>query len=162
AAHRHPRVERAIRGSIRDPRARAHRCAVVTGNRRPVGGARADRRMAGIAAHRRRRIDLSARRRPASAAVMIGFGQTPRMRRLFSVLLTVLAIAIAAPLAAQQQPPPTPPPAQPTPPSAPTAPGSETVNADRREYTNEQKNAHYIGHVEIERSDGKIYADDVV
>src|SRR6185436_12187330 len=82
---------------------------------------------------------------------------------------------------AQQPPPPVqpPPPATPTPstpaapapptpavPAPPTpgpaGPGPETVRADRREYTNDLKNAHYIGHVEIERTDGKIYADDVM
>jgi len=97
--------------------------------------------------------------------VIIGFEQIRRMSRFLSILIATLAVA--APLAAQQQPPPSPPqpppsPSSPSSPSSPAAPGPETVNADRREYTNEQKDAHYIGHVEIERTDGKIYADDVV
>src|SRR5882672_3101151 len=68
------------------------------------------------------------------------------MRRLLSTILSAAALAVA-PAPGGAQPPP---------------PGPETVNADRREYTNDRKNAHYIGHVEIERSDGKIYADDVM
>jgi LPS-assembly protein len=82
---------------------------------------------------------------------------------LFQVLLHIVALAIAVPLAAQQPPAPAPAPPPPAagPPASGSAAGPETVNADRREYTNDQKDAHYIGHVEIERTDGKIYADDV-
>ncbi|HEV8346430.1 MAG TPA: LPS assembly protein LptD [Vicinamibacterales bacterium] len=91
--------------------------------------------------------------------------------RILSALLTALAILPAS--AAAQQPPPSPPAPSPAPASsapassapassAPASSAPESVSADRREYTNDQKNAHYIGHVEIERSDGKIYADDVV
>src|SRR6267143_406611 len=66
--------------------------------------------------------------------------------RFLSAIVCAAALVIVPESAAAQPPPP----------------GPETVNADRREYTNDRKNAHYIGHVEIERSDGKIYADDVV
>jgi LPS-assembly protein len=102
------------------------------------------------------------------------------MKRLLPTIVSAAAFAlVVATVSAQTQPPAgqpppatTPPaaPPAPTPPAAPPAPATpgpassepETVRADRREYTNDLKNAHYIGHVEIERSDGKIYADDVV
>jgi|RhiMetdeSRZDD1v2_1073273.scaffolds.fasta_scaffold15611_3 LPS-assembly protein len=71
------------------------------------------------------------------------------MMRLVSTLAAALAIMPVVAIA--QQPPATP---------APNTP--ETVSSDRREYTNDQKNAHYIGHVEIARSDGTIYADDAM
>src|SRR5581483_6901853 len=40
----------------------------------------------------------------------------------------------------------------------------ETTKSDSREFTNGQKNVHFIGHVEMERPETKtfIYADDVV
>src|SRR5262245_38627549 len=97
-------------------------------------------------------------------------------RSVLTFLLVAALTAATAPAGAQQPPapqhrpappatpgPPVPAPAVPAP-ATPAAPGTEaeTVRADRREYTNDLKNAHYIGHVEIERTDGKIYADDVV
>src|SRR5262245_51338011 len=94
------------------------------------------------------------------------------MRRSVLTVLLAAALTVATASAGAQQPPvPSQPPAAPAPPApavpAPATPGAagnepETVRADRREYTNDLKNAHYIGHVEIERTDGKIYADDVV
>src|SRR5437016_9254514 len=87
------------------------------------------------------------------------------MRRFGSALLTVSALALGSPHASAQPPAGLPPAAaQPPAPAPSPAPGStnETVSADRRELTSDQKNAHYIGHVEIERPDVKIYADDVV
>lgn len=38
---------------------------------------------------------------------------------------------------------------------------SDTTLSDRREVSNAQKDWHFIGHVEMERGDVKIYADDV-
>jgi LPS-assembly protein len=93
------------------------------------------------------------------------------MRRFLPTIVSAAALAlISAPAVGQPAPAAgQPPPAttQPAAAPAPATPGPassepETVKADRREYTNDLKNAHYIGHVEIERSDGKIYADDVV
>jgi LPS-assembly protein len=87
------------------------------------------------------------------------------MRRFGSALLIVSALALGSPLASAQPPAGLPPlSAQPPAPAPSPASGStsETVSADRRELTSDQKNAHYIGHVEIERPDVKIYADDVV
>lgn len=39
---------------------------------------------------------------------------------------------------------------------------SETTTSDRRELTNDQKHVHFIGHVEYEKGEVKIYADDMV
>ncbi|MCU1382128.1 MAG: lptD [Acidobacteria bacterium] len=81
-------------------------------------------------------------------------------------LLTCLCFA--APAAAQLIPPPgqpsTPPAPAPAPgPSAPKA-VTETTVSERREGSNNQKDWHFIGHVEMDRpgSDTKIYADDVM
>jgi LPS-assembly protein len=67
------------------------------------------------------------------------------MTRLLPLILCAAALVLRPAVVLGQQPSPAP----------------ETVGSDRREFTNEQKNAHYIGHVTIERSDGNIYADDV-
>jgi LPS-assembly protein len=44
----------------------------------------------------------------------------------------------------------------------PTPPVSDTTSSDSREFTNEQKDVHFIGRVEMNRGDTTIYADDVV
>jgi LPS-assembly protein len=47
-------------------------------------------------------------------------------------------------------------------PQAPAKPVSETTVSDRREASNNQKDWHFIGHVEMDQgNDTKIYADDV-
>ena len=85
--------------------------------------------------------------------------------RVSLVFLTLFAFAALA----SAQPPPapigtvTPPPAQ-APVATPAAPkpASETTVSDRREGSNDQKDWHFIGHVEMDRGgDTKIYADDV-
>src|SRR4051812_8966008 len=51
--------------------------------------------------------------------------------------------------------------AQPAPP--PAKPGADTTVSDSREGSNNQKDWHFIGHVEMDQgSDTKIYADDVL
>lgn len=48
-------------------------------------------------------------------------------------------------------------------PAAPAKPVTETTVSDRREGSNNQKDWHFIGHVEMDRAgDTKIYADDVM
>src|SRR2546423_6899385 len=86
------------------------------------------------------------------------------MRRFCSALLAVIVFVRLSPPAFAQPPAAPAAPVQPPAPAPAPAAGSttETVSADRRELTNDQKNAHYIGHVEIERPDVKIYADDDV
>ena len=64
------------------------------------------------------------------------------------VLLTLAAAARAQP--------PVPPPAQP--PSQ--TPVVDSTKSDSREGTNQQKDWHFIGHVEFDQKDTKIYADD--
>jgi LPS-assembly protein len=94
----------------------------------------------------------------------------------FAVLACVF---LARPASAQTQPPqplplgqpPATPPAAPgTPLGAPAAPGvpatprplGDTTISDRREGFNDQKDWHFIGHVEMDQGgDTKIYADDV-
>jgi LPS-assembly protein len=54
------------------------------------------------------------------------------------------------------------PPQPPAPPAAPAKPGADTTVSDSREGSNNQKDWHFIGHVEMDQgSDTKIYADDV-
>ena len=77
----------------------------------------------------------------------------------------LLCVCLAAPAIAQQGL--IPPPGQPqTPTPAPAAaarPVSETTVSDRREGSNNQKDWHFVGHVEMDRAgDTKIYADDVM
>ena len=82
--------------------------------------------------------------------------------RAFLVFLTL--VACAAPAIAQPIPPASPPPAaaQPAAAPAPQKPAAETTISDRREGSNDQKDWHFIGHVEMDRGgDTKIYADDV-
>jgi LPS-assembly protein len=56
--------------------------------------------------------------------------------------------------------PPQPP--QPAAPAPPPKPGADTTVSDSREGSNNQKDWHFIGHVEMDQgSDTKIYADDV-
>ena len=65
---------------------------------------------------------------------------------------------------AQPITPLSPPPAaaQPAAAPAPQKPAAETTISDRREGSNDQKDWHFIGHVEMDRGgDTKIYADDV-
>jgi LPS-assembly protein len=53
-------------------------------------------------------------------------------------------------------------PLAPATPAAPAKPVSETTISDRREGSNDQKDWHFIGHVEMDQGgDTKIYADDV-
>ena len=53
-------------------------------------------------------------------------------------------------------------PPQPAPPAPPPKPGADTTVSDSREGSNNQKDWHFIGHVEMDQgSDTKIYADDV-
>src|SRR5262245_35439628 len=104
----------------------------------------------------RRGIDLSPRRgHPRDRTVLI-FEGFLRMKRFLPTIVSAAAFALVSASAAGQTPPPTgqsPPPT--TPPAAvpaPSTPGPassepETVRADRREYTNDLKNAHYMGHV---------------
>jgi LPS-assembly protein len=63
-------------------------------------------------------------------------------------------------LSGYAQPPQPPPPAPPA--QAPAKPGADTTVSDSREGSNNQKDWHFIGHVEMDQgSDTKIYADDV-
>ena len=90
--------------------------------------------------------------------------------RLCLVFLTLSALA--APASAQPPgpigtavPPPAPAPGAPAPAAAPGPPKPvvETTVSDRREGSNDQKDWHFIGHVEMDRGgDTKIYADDVL
>jgi LPS-assembly protein len=92
------------------------------------------------------------------------------MLNLIRSVFLLLCVCVAAPAFAQQgliPPPGSPggPPAVPTPAPAPAAarPVSETTVSDRREGSNNQKDWHFIGHVEMDRAgDTKIYADDVM
>jgi LPS-assembly protein len=76
--------------------------------------------------------------------------------RTFSLLAFVLLAGRALAQAAATQPPPAqPPPAQP--------PAPESTISDRREGSNDQKDWHFIGHVEWELGGGaKVFADDVM
>ena len=84
------------------------------------------------------------------------------MSNLFRSLCFLTLASLAAPSYAGQfgQPPP------PSPGIQPAAPAStpETTTSDRREAMNDQKDWHFIGHVEMDRDPqglSKIYADDV-
>jgi lipopolysaccharide assembly outer membrane protein LptD (OstA) len=81
------------------------------------------------------------------------------MHVLRSLCLLIL-IGVAVPSAAGQAPQR--PPAPATAPASPSV--AETTASDRREATNDQKDWHFIGHVEMDRDPqgaSKIYADDV-
>jgi LPS-assembly protein len=85
--------------------------------------------------------------------------------RLFRIPIALAFIAQAA--FADAQPPPTPatPPATPPTAAAPatgTPPVTETTLSTSREASNNQKDWHFVGNVEMDRGgDTKIYADDV-
>jgi LPS-assembly protein len=75
----------------------------------------------------------------------------PDVRRLSATaLFAVGLLSLCVPLAAQQ-------------PASPQMPASiKGSSSDRSELTNEQKDIHYIGHVELDLGgDVKVYADDV-
>jgi LPS-assembly protein len=48
----------------------------------------------------------------------------------------------------------------PAPAPAPAAPVADSTTSDRQDVTNEQKDHHYLGHVELKQTDTTIYADD--
>ena len=78
------------------------------------------------------------------------------MLRVFRIFSLFTFLWLAGPALAQQViPPATAPFAQPAPPVAPaaTAPVPETTSSDRREGSNNQKDWHFIGHVEMEDED---------
>ena len=78
--------------------------------------------------------------------------QRARMLNLIRSVSLITGICVAVPAVAQ-------PPAQP---AAPSKPVSETTVSDSREVSNNQKDWHFIGHVEMDRGgDTKIYAEDV-
>ena len=63
---------------------------------------------------------------------------------------------------APRAPPAPPAPPAPRAPAAPKPPVSETTISDSREGANDQKDWHFIGHVEMDQGgDSKVYADDV-
>jgi LPS-assembly protein len=73
------------------------------------------------------------------------------LRRFLAAIVYAAAVGSSiVPIAAQQ-------------PATPASPSSiQGSSSDRRELTNEQKDIHFIGHVELDLgSDVKIYADDV-
>jgi LPS-assembly protein len=122
--------------------------------------------MARVAAHRRRGLDLSARRRAeAHQSVVIPFEpplQRAGMSTLFSSLCILTIACFAAPSYAGQFPQSAP--AAPPAPSAAPATVPETTTSDRREAMNDQQDWHFIGHVEMDRDPqglSKVYADDV-
>ena len=80
------------------------------------------------------------------------------MLNLFRWCIPCRGVLWRSPACAQPpQPPPPAPPAQ-----APAKPGADTTVSDSREGSNNQKDWHFIGHVEMDQgSDTKIYADDV-
>jgi LPS-assembly protein len=94
-----------------------------------------------------------------------------KLRSLFVLSLLVVARLASAqilPSGAQSPVPPSfpPPTTPPTPPPAgaavPKPPVTETTISDSREGANDQKDWHFIGHVEMDQGgDTKIYADDV-
>jgi LPS-assembly protein len=73
------------------------------------------------------------------------------MLNRFRIFFLLCGVLIAAPAYAQ-------------PPSSASKPVNETTVSERREGSNNQKDWHFIGHVEMDRpgSDTKIYADDVM
>ena len=95
--------------------------------------------------------------------------QRARMLNLIRSVFFLACLCSAAPAIAQQGliPPPGQPPAgQPAAPAAapaPPRPVTETTVSERREGSNNQKDWHFIGHVEMDRGpDSKVYADDVM
>jgi LPS-assembly protein len=102
-------------------------------------------------------------------------GGAVRAGRILGVLLAIIGAAtpIEARQAAQSPPQPQspvkPPPAAPAGPAAPASPAvpglvTETTSSDRREVMNDQKDWHFIGHVEMDRDPqgaSKLYAEDV-
>jgi LPS-assembly protein len=96
-----------------------------------------------------------------------------RARRASLAIVALIVAVVVSPTAAQlgQIAPPSgqnpfgqlpPPPTAPPTPAGPPKPVSETTISDRREGSNDQKDWHFIGHVEMDRGgDTKIYADDV-
>jgi len=89
------------------------------------------------------------------------------MLNLFQSVALLTCLCLAAPAVAQPVAPPAQPaqtPALAIPPVTVAAPGpvAETTVSDRREGSNDQKDWHFIGHVEMDRGgDTKIYAQDV-
>lgn len=86
------------------------------------------------------------------------------MLNLIRSLSLLTCVCLAAPAVAQQITlPPAQPPAPAAQPAAPSKPVTETTVSDSREGSNNQKDWHFIGHVEMDRAgDTKIYADDVM
>ena len=83
-----------------------------------------------------------------------------RLLALFLISAACATAAVAQPVTTVSPPPAAaqPPPGAP----APQKPATDTTISDRREGSNDQKDWHFIGHVEMERGgDTKIYADDV-
>ena len=83
-----------------------------------------------------------------------------RLLALFLISVACATAAVAQPVTTVSPPPAAaqPPPAAP----APQKPATDTTISDRREGSNDQKDWHFIGHVEMERGgDTKIYADDM-
>jgi LPS-assembly protein len=122
--------------------------------------------MARGAGHRRRRVDLSARRRAeAHQRVVIRFERLrdrAGMSNLFRSFCFLTSVCLAVPSSAGQFGQPAPPP--PAAPSSAPRPLADTTVSDRREAMNDQKDWHFIGHVEMDRDPqgaSKIYADDV-
>lgn len=77
------------------------------------------------------------------------------MKSFLSAVLCTAALASAPAGARAQQPPPT---------TSPPVRDSAIQNSrsDSREITNEQKDVHFIGNVELDLGDTKIYAEDVL
>ena len=90
--------------------------------------------------------------------------QRARMSNLIRSVSFVTCVCLAAPAVAQQITlPPALRPALTAQPAAPSKPVTETTVSDSREGSNNQKDWHFIGHVEMDRAgDTKIYADDVM
>src|SRR5439155_4084112 len=165
----HARVER--------PRGRSGRARGTGACRRArppdldrAGGRRcARRRRARLATDRRRGFDFSARRRhEADRPLVIRFERHLRRARMLNVFRTFSLLTflwLAGPSLAQQVTLPAAPPlSQPAAPGAPAAPApvTETTSSDRREGSNNQKDWHFVGHVEMEfGADTKVYADDL-
>jgi LPS-assembly protein len=98
--------------------------------------------------------------------LFVAISHRARMLNLFRFFCALSFIVCVGPANAQlpTQPPPVPAPATPpAPPPAGTPPGApETTLSASREASNNQKDWHFIGNVEMDRGgDTKIYADDV-
>ena len=89
----------------------------------------------------------------------------PILRPFFTLSFVLFARLACAQIQFPATPPGLPPPAAPAAPAAsaaPRPPVTETTISDSREGANDQKDWHFIGHVEMDRGgDTKIYADDV-